>query len=94
MSSSLIKSQRNRIIHHLRVDEPLKLIANLKDVIRRVMIKIRSNLKTFNISTFFSMRKLDRSRSITFSMKVALKHFLRQNRDEIRDDDNDDVNAD
>jgi transposase len=77
MSSSFIESQRNRIVHHLRVDESFKSIANLKDVIRRVMKKIRSNLKTFNISTSLSMRKFDRSRSITFSMKIALKHFLK-----------------
>ncbi len=77
MFSLLIESQRNRIVHHLRIDELLKSIANLKDVIRRVMKKIRSNLKTFNISTFFSMRKFDRSRSVTSSMKIALKHCLK-----------------
>jgi hypothetical protein len=71
MSFSLIESQRNRIVHHLRVDESLKSIANLKNVIRRVMKKIRSNLKTFNISTFFSMRKFDRN---------SINHIFDENR--------------
>ncbi len=77
MHSSLIEFQRNRIVHHLRVDEILKSIARIENVSKRAMKKIRSNLKTFNISTTSSMKKIDRSRFITSLMKIALRHFLK-----------------
>ena len=77
MFSSLTEIHKNKIVHFFHENMSSSIIAIIENVNRRIIEKIRTNLKTFEIHTSSKLKKMNKSIKITSTMQTELKFFLK-----------------
>ena len=77
MFSPLTETHKNRIVHFFHEDMNSSIIAIIKNVSRRIIEKIRTNLKTFEIHISSKLKKMNKSIKMTSTMQTELKFFLK-----------------
>ena len=77
MSSSLIEIHKNKIVHFFNENMSSSTIAIIKNVSRRIIEKIQTNLKMFEIHISSKLKKMNKSIKITSTMQIELKFFLK-----------------
>ena len=77
MFSFLTEIHKNKIVHFFHKNMNSSIIAIIKNVNRRIIEKIQTNLKTFEIHISSKLKKMNKSIKITSTMQIELKFFLK-----------------
>ena len=77
MFSFLIEIHKNKIVHFFHENMNSLIIAIIKNVSRRIIEKIRANLKTFETHISSKLKKMNKSIKMTLTMQTELKFFLK-----------------
>ena len=72
----LIEIHKNKIVHFFHENMNSSTIAIIKNVSRRIIEKIRANLKTFKIHTSSKLKKMNKLIKMTSTMQTEGEVFF------------------